>query len=206
MSNMLKLRDYQSSAIDAVFDYWREFDGNPLVDLATGCGKSLVMAKLIQRLIEGWSDMRVMIVTHVAELIEQSYLELLGVWPFAPAGIYSAGLGRRDARSQIVFAGIQTVHNKAQQIGHVDVLMVDECHLIPINSNTMYRKFIDALLEINPDMKILGLTATPYRLDSGRLDEVEIVCSTRSSTPTGLLTASETDSLLLDKQANGNRI
>jgi DNA repair protein RadD len=168
---MLTLRNYQSEAIDAVFDYWQEEAGNPLVDLATGCGKSLVMASLIQRLVEGWPDMRVMVVTHVAELIEQNYLELLGVWPFAPAGIYSAGLGRRDARSQIVFAGIQTVHNKAKQIGHIDVLMVDECHLIPINSNTMYRKFIDALLEINQDMKILGLTATPYRLDTGRLDE-----------------------------------
>ncbi len=99
---MLTLRNYQSEAIDAVFDYWQEEAGNPLVDLATGCGKSLVMASLIQRLVEGWPDMRVMVVTHVAELIEQNYLELLGVWPFAPAGIYSAGLGRRDARSQIV--------------------------------------------------------------------------------------------------------
>lgn len=76
---MLTLLNYQSEAIDAVFDYWQEEAGNPLVDLATGCGKSLVMAKLIQRLIEGWPDMRVMVVTHVAELIEQNYLELLGL-------------------------------------------------------------------------------------------------------------------------------
>lgn len=168
---MLELRSYQQEAEEAVFDYWREQPGNPLVDLATGCGKSLLMASLIKRLVEGWPDMRILIATHVAELIEQNYLELLGIWPFAPAGIYSAGLGRKDARSQIIFAGIQTVHNKAEQIGHVDVLMVDECHLIPANSNTMYGRFIAALRAINPDMKILGLTATPYRLDSGRLDE-----------------------------------
>lgn len=134
-------------------------------------GKSYVMANLIKRLAVNWPDMRIMVATHVAELIEQNYLELLGVWPFAPAGIYSAGLGRRDAHSQIIFAGIQTVHNKVKQIGHIDVLMVDECHLIPINSNTMYRKFIEALKEVNPDLKVLGLTATPYRLDSGRIDE-----------------------------------
>lgn len=142
-----------------------------MIDLATGCGKSLVMARLIKQLVEGWPDMRIMVATHVAELIEQNFLELVGIWPFAPAGIYSAGLGRRDSHSQIVFAGIQTVHNKADQIGHVDVLMVDECHLIPMNNNTMYRRFIEALRAINPDLKILGLTATPYRLDSGRLDE-----------------------------------
>jgi len=168
---MLQLRPYQKEAEWSVFDYWSNNSGNPLVDLATGCGKSLVMASLIKRLVEGWPDMRILVATHVAELIEQNYLELVGIWPFAPAGIYSAGLGRRDARSQIVFAGIQTVHNKAAQIGHIDVLMVDECHLIPANSNTMYGRFIAALREINPDLKILGLTATPYRLDSGRLDE-----------------------------------
>ncbi len=169
----LQLRQYQQEAEEAVFSYWQEEPGNPLVDLATGCGKSLVMASLIKRLVEGWPDMRILVATHVAELIEQNFLELVGIWPFAPAGIFSAGLGRRDAYSQIVFAGIQTVHNKAAMIGFVDVLMVDECHLIPANSNTMYGRFIAALREINPDLKILGLTATPYRLDSGRLDEGE---------------------------------
>lgn len=168
---MLQLRPYQQEAVDAVFGYWQEEDGNPLVDLATGTGKSLVLAELIQRLVQGWPDMRIMVATHVAELIEQNYLELMGAWPFAPAGIYSAGLGRRDAKSQIIFAGIQTVHNKVDHIGHVDVLMVDEAHLIPANANTMYGRFINALKTINPDLKIVGLTATPYRLDSGRLDE-----------------------------------
>ncbi|TJV67346.1 MAG: DNA helicase [Mesorhizobium sp.] len=168
---MLKLRDYQERAEEAVFDYWAEESGNPLVVKATGTGKSLTMASLIKRLVSNWPDMRVMVATHVAELIEQNYLELLGVWPFAPAGIYSAGLNRRDAKAQIIFAGIQTVHNKAAKIGHIDVLLVDECHLIPMADNTMYRRFIDALLAINPDMKIVGLTATPFRLDSGRLDE-----------------------------------
>ncbi|QKC99205.1 DEAD/DEAH box helicase [Mesorhizobium sp. NZP2298] len=170
---MLQLREYQEQAEAAIFDYWSEESGNPLVVKATGTGKSLTMASLIKRLVGGWPDMRVMVATHVAELIEQNYLELLGVWPFAPAGIYSAGLNRRDAKAQIIFAGIQTVHNKAKQIGHIDVLLVDECHLIPMADNTMYRRFIEALLAINPDMKIVGLTATPFRLDSGRLDEGE---------------------------------
>lgn len=170
---MLQLRPYQAGAVDAVFDYWGEEPGNPLVDLATGTGKSLVMAMLIKRLLDGWPDLRIMVVTHVAELIEQSYLELVGIWPFAPAGIYSAGLGRRDAKSQVIFAGIQTVHNKAEAIGYVDVIMVDEAHLIPVNAETMYGRFIASMRAVNPDLKILGLTATPFRLDSGRLDEGE---------------------------------
>lgn len=168
---MLELRDYQRQAEEAIFDYWSEEAGNPLVVKATGTGKSLTMASLIKRLVSDWPDMRIMVATHVAELIEQNFLELCGIWPFAPAGIYSAGLGRRDARAQIIFAGIQTVHNKAEEIGHIDVLLVDECHLIPVADNTMYRRFIEALRTVNPDLKIVGLTATPYRLDSGRLDE-----------------------------------
>lgn len=169
----MQLRHYQEDAVSALFDYWREEAGNPLIDLSTGTGKSMVMATVIKDLVEGWPDMRIMVVTHVAELIEQNFLELLGIWPFAPAGIYSAGLNRRDSHSQIIFAGIQTVWNKVAQIGAVDVILVDECHLIPKNSNTMYGKFLAAMREVNPDLKLVGLTATPFRLDSGRLDEGE---------------------------------
>jgi len=104
-------------------------------------------------------------------LIEQNYLELMEEWPFAPAGIYSAGLGRRDTQAQILFCGIQSVHNKAKRIGWVDLLMVDECHLIPKTADTMYGRFIQDLLAINPEMRIVGFTATPFRTDSGRLDE-----------------------------------
>lgn len=169
----MQLRHYQSDAVAALFDYWRDEPGNPLIDLATGTGKSMVMATVIKELVEGWPDMRIMVVTHVAELIEQNFLELVGIWPFAPTGIFSAGLGRCDAHAQILFAGIQTVWNKIDVIGHVDVVLVDECHLIPVKSNTMYGKFFAALRTVNPDLKTVGLTATPFRLDSGRLDEGE---------------------------------
>jgi DNA repair protein RadD len=168
----LQLRYYQNEAVDAVFNYWAEEAGNPLLDMATGTGKSLSMAELIMRLVNGWSDMRVVVATHVAELIEQNYLELLGAWgEWAPAGIVSAGLGRYNYSSQVIFAGIQTAHNKAALIGHVDVLLIDECHLVPFKSDTSYRRFIEELRKINPDMKVVGLTATPYRLSGGRLDE-----------------------------------
>jgi DNA repair protein RadD len=143
------------------------------VVLPTGTGKSGVAATLKRELIDQYGDMRILNVTHVAELVAQNHAELMGMWPWAPAGIYSAGLGMRDIRSQIVFAGIQSIHRKVQRLGTVDLLMVDEAHTIPRKSETMYGRFIAALREANPDMRLLGLTATPYRLDSGRLDEGE---------------------------------
>lgn len=164
-------RYYQNEAVQAVFDYWQEEPGHPLVDMATGTGKSGTLAMLIDRLLSGWSDLRVFVVTHVEELVEGNFKEYIGMCPFAPAGLFAASLGRRDARAQVLFGQLQTVWDKAEQIGHVDVLMIDEVHLVPSDGNTMYRKLIAALMAINPDMKIVGFTATPYRLDSGRIDE-----------------------------------
>jgi DNA repair protein RadD len=137
--------------------------------LPTGA-KSLVLAALCQELLRDYPALRIGIVTHVRELIAQNYQELMRLWPQAPAGIYSAGIGRRDARAKIVFMGIQSVHNKTDVLGDFDVLLVDECHLIPRNADTSYGRFIARLQDRVPDMRVVGLTATPYRLDSGRLD------------------------------------
>lgn len=166
-------RYYQVEAVDSIFAYWQEEAGHPLVDMAGGSGKSGTMAMVIKRLLDGWGDMRVLSCVHVEELVGDNFKEFVGIMPFAPAGIYAASLGRRDARSQVIFGQLQTIWDKAQQIGHIDVLIIDEVHLVPADGNTMYRKLITALLLINPDMKIVGFTATPYRLDSGRLDEGE---------------------------------
>ncbi|GJD31452.1 ATP-dependent RNA helicase DbpA [Methylobacterium adhaesivum] len=168
----LTLRPYQEAACTSLFAYWAANpESNPLLVIPTGGGKSLILATLMRQFIDIEPTTRIVQITHVKELIEQNYKELIGMWPWAPAGIFSASLRRREASSQILFAGIQTVYNKTAKIGHVDLLMVDEAHLIPPDAKTMYGKFIAALKAINPNMLILGLTATPYRLDSGRLDE-----------------------------------
>lgn len=168
---MMQLRDYQRDALDALYDYWRGGGGNPLIVLPTGSGKSLVIAAMVKELLEAWPDLRIGVITHTKELIVQNYMELLRLWPGAPAGIYSSGVGRYDARSRILFCGVQSVFRRIRQIGRIDVLIVDESHTIPRSSDTMYGKFIEALREEVPDLRIVGLTATPYRLDSGRLDE-----------------------------------
>ena len=121
--------------------------------------------------LKAWPDQRILIVTHVRELIAQNHAEMIGLWPEAPAGIYSAGLGKREAQARILFAGIQSIHRRAQEIGHTDLVLIDEAHLIPGNSSTMYRRFFDGLQAINPALKVIGLTATPFRVDSGMLHE-----------------------------------
>ena len=168
---MLSLRPYQRESLDALYRYWEGGGGNGLLVLPTGAGKSLVLASLVKELLERFPTFRIGVVTHSRELIVQNFGEILKIWPSAPVGIYSAGVGRRDARAKVVFCGVQSVFAKASVVGPFDLLIVDEAHLIPRSSATMYGKFIRDLLEATPDMRIVGLTATPYRLDSGRLDD-----------------------------------
>lgn len=171
---MLELRYYQRDSLDALYSYWRNGGGNGLIVLPTGAGKALVIAKLIEELLADYPDMRILNVTHSASLVGQNFEEFIKLSPFAPAGIYSAGLNRRDANAQILFCGIQSIWNKVDQLGPIDLVIVDEAHAISRNANTQYGKFFKAVREANPDSRTCGTTATDYRMDSGRLtDELD---------------------------------
>ena len=168
---MLELRYYQRASLDALYSYWAEGGGNGLIVLPTGAGKALVIAKLIEELLSDYPDMRILNVTHDSRLVEQNFKEFIGLMPFAPAGIYSAGLKRRDARAQVLFCGVQSVWNKVEQLGDIDLVIVDEAHAISRNANTQYGKFFVAVQEYNPDSRVCGTTATDFRMDSGKLTD-----------------------------------
>jgi len=166
---VIKLRPYQTEAIEETMRFMSENVGNPLIVLPTGTGKSIVIAEFCRQILSSWADTKILVVTHVRELIQQNYDELKGLWPDAPAGINSAGLKQRDYEPSIVFCGIQSVYKRASRFVKVDLVLVDEAHLIPRKTDTMYQKFLTNLKIMNPHMRVIGLTATPYRLDSGLL-------------------------------------
>ena len=167
---MVEMRPYQVEAVASIYRYFAERKGDaPLIVAPTGSGKSLILSEFMRKAAQDYPGTRILLATHQKELIEQDYRALLRIWPDAPAGIYSAGLNKRQARAQLLFAGVQSIHRKAREIGHVDLMGVDEAHLLPRSADTQYGRLIDGLRAINPAMKIFGLTATPYRLDSGVL-------------------------------------
>jgi DNA repair protein RadD len=168
---MLKLRYYQREAIDSVFSYFAHASGNPVIACPTGTGKSIIIAGFLAEVYEYFPDQRIMMLTHVKELIDQNFKELMELWPTAPAGVYSAGLKRRDTHNRITFAGIQSVGKRAEEFKHIDLILIDECHLVSDRDATLYRKFIDALMQVNPHLKVIGLSATPYRLGLGMITE-----------------------------------
>lgn len=166
----LALRDYQEYAVNSVYDYFSENDGNPLIVMPTGTGKSLVIAGLIHSIWMQYPGQRIVVATHVKELIEQNHRKMIEYWPTAPAGIYSAGLKRRDIKP-ITFAGIASVADKAENFGHTDLVIIDEAHLLSPKEGTRYQVFLNSLRRINPKLKVIGLTATHYRLGQGLLTE-----------------------------------
>lgn len=167
---MIQLRDYQQAAIDAVYAYWEKGGGNPLVEMATGTGKSMVIAELVRRISEDFPTMRVLMLVHVKELVEQNFKALVRLYPGASMGIYSAGLGRRDAHHRITFASIQSVFRKGAALGPRHLVLIDEAHLVPSAGQGMYLQLMGDLRRAVPDLRVAGFTATPFRLDTGRLD------------------------------------
>jgi DNA repair protein RadD len=166
------LRDYQRRAIEQLYAWFENGNaGNPCIELPTGSGKSHIVAELCKEAIQNWPETRVLMLTHVKELIEQNAEKMRQHWPNAPLGIYSAGMRRRDIGEPITFAGIQSVRNKAAQIGHIDLVIIDECHLVNHKQEGGYRKLIDDLTKINPALRVIGLTATPYRLGHGYITD-----------------------------------
>lgn len=170
----MELRYYQEEAVVGLFNYFLEKTGNPLVALPTGTGKSYVIAEFIRRALAIYPKTRILVVTHVKELVAQNHAELLEVWPSAPAGIYSAGLKRKEAHLPITFCGIASIHKSLAYFGRVDLILIDECHLISDKSETMYARTISELKQVNPFLKVIGFTATPFRLGMGMLTEGKI--------------------------------
>lgn len=169
--NPYSLRDYQRESIDAIYKHFEAHHDNPLVVIPTGGGKAPVLCTFIREAIEQWPDTRILQLVHVKELVGQNHETMMEVMPHLNATICSASLKQRDTSGQVVFASIQSIYKKGFDIGKIDLVIVDESHLIPHKAEGMYRKLIADLMLANPYMKIIGFTATPYRESSGRLDQ-----------------------------------
>lgn len=170
----MKARDYQKEAVDLLWHGLHEEQGNPLGVSPTGTGKTFMMNSLAKRLMRKYPTLRIMSVTHDATIIEQNADDMRAFWKGCNIGIYSAGLRMRDTRQRIIYAGIQSIHRRAKEFGMVSILFIDEAHMLSPNDGTMYQRFISNMLEINPKMRIVMLSATPYRLGQGHLLEGEI--------------------------------
>lgn len=169
---MIQLRPYQQVAIDAVYRHLRERDDNPVVVIPTAGGKTPILATICRDAVARWNG-RVLVVSHVKELLQQAVDKLKLVCPELPVGVYSASLKRRDTAHRVIVAGIQSIYKRACELDAFDLIIVDEVHLIPTDGDGMYRQFLTEAKVLNPHLRVIGLTATPYRLDAGAICSAE---------------------------------
>lgn len=169
-STVIELRPYQQEAVDAIYRHLRERDDNPCLVLPTAAGKSLVMAQLCRDAVGRWRG-RVLILAHVKELLEQTRDKIQKVAPemWTKTGVYSAGLKSRDTGHSIIVAGIQSVYKRACEFDPFDLIVIDEVHMIPPDGDGMYRTFLEDARKVNPYVRLIGLTATPFRMKSGMI-------------------------------------
>ena len=166
------LRDYQQRSIDQLYAWFAGNDkGNPCMVLPTGAGKSHIVAALCKDALQSWPETRVLMLTHVKELIQQNAEKMREHWRGAPMGIYSAAIGCKQLGEPITFAGIQSIRKRAKEVGHIDLCLIDECHLVSHKDEGGYRTFLSELKAINPALRVVGLTATPYRLGHGLITD-----------------------------------
>jgi DNA repair protein RadD len=161
----MELRPYQSEAIASLWNHIRTREDNPVLVLPTGAGKGVILAQMAKDVI-GWQG-RMMIVSHVKELLVQTAGNIQAMAPEIPVGVYSAGLGAKETGYAVTVAGIQSCYEKAAEFGPLDIIAIDEAHRIPDDGEGIYRTFLEAAKQINPSVRLVGLTATPYRTGSG---------------------------------------
>lgn len=155
------LRPYQQEAVAATLNHFRRSQQPAVIVLPTGAGKSLVIAELA-RLARG----RVLVLAHVKELVAQNHSKYCALG--LEADIFAAGLARKESQSKVVFGSVQSVARNLPLFDSAfSLLIVDECHRIGDDENSQYQQILSHLRQHNPQLRLLGLTATPYRLGKG---------------------------------------
>ena len=163
----LKLRDYQQEAVNGFWRFIKKTPGNPVLILPTAAGKSVISAKIIQDTLS--IGYRVLVLCRQKELLVQNQNALSSIDPSIKSGVFCAGLGKKQTEEDVVFASIQSVAERAFDLGRRELIIVDECHQIPRNDNTQYGLFLRDMKTATPNVRVLGLTATPFRMDCGSI-------------------------------------
>src|SRR5690554_4641070 len=163
------LRPYQKNAFNAVMDWVRRSVDPCLVEAATGAGKSWIIAALASELHRISKGKHVLCLAPNADLVKQNREKYLTTGDLA--SVYSASAGGKCLRYPIVFATPGTFKKVARAMGpKFCAVIVDECHGITPTIQTI----IDLMRDSNPNLRVIGTTATPYRLGEGyiyHLDE-----------------------------------
>lgn len=167
----MEARWYQSECSDALFDFVKnekdhKIGKHPVGVVPTAGGKTFIICLTIDKILSAYPNSNILILSHVEEILEQNK-EAIEDYFEIEIGLYSSGLGSKTIK-KVTVAGIQSIYRKPHLFKQFDIILIDECHLVPPNGEGMYRSFLSAL-----DAIYVGLTATHFRLGHGYIHEGE---------------------------------
>lgn len=157
------LRDYQQRIVDATIDHIKESFDSCLIEAATGSGKSHVVSELANWIFKK-SNKRVLCLAPSKELTEQNKSKFPG-----PCSYFSASVGVKSLRHHVVFGTPLTVLNGIERFKNFAAVIIDEAHEITPTIKTI----IEALKKDNKNLRVIGLSATPYRMKSGYIYQID---------------------------------
>lgn len=167
----MQLRPYQSEALAAVLSAMRD-ERFILLQAATGAGKTILFSELIRRCMTEYS-MRVGVIAHREVLVRQARDKLLKVWPEGRGRIGMACASAEkhmDVEAPVIIGSPQTLVKRFDSMPPLHLVIIDECHRVPPrNEKSQYRELIERLTDYYPKLRVLGVTATPYRLGHGMI-------------------------------------
>lgn len=165
---MRTLRPYQRECIDAILSTLQRSPRCVAV-LPTGLGKTVVAAHLVKE----WQGGNILFMAHTQELIQQSAAKIgdeIGVNPHIEMNIHGAEVGTLWQGDMVVVGSVQSMMSDRRLRKYrpypFDLIIVDECHHATASS---YVKVIDYFQDLNPSLKVVGITATPNRTDETAL-------------------------------------
>ena len=168
----MMLRDYQQRALDMLYSWFQDNkNGNPVLAMPGGSGKSVVIAAIAADAVKNWPDTRVLMLVRSQELVAQNADKLRKTWPNAPLGIVCASLGKSQWGEPITYASPDSVARNVLRLGHQDLVIIDESHMVSAKDEGRYRQLLASLWEINPSMRVIGFSASPYRLGHGMITD-----------------------------------
>ena len=167
---MLTPRYYQQECIDAAIDHLFDTDWHICLKIPTAGGKSLIQAEIAKRVYDIAPEKQMIFLTDITALIGQNKAELLDQWPDADTSVYSASYKAKNHKGELVFCGIQSVYKHPDLFHNVSIIFIDEVHRASLNKDGMYHKFINGILKNNPYARIVSLSATPWKLNTGTIE------------------------------------
>lgn len=155
------LRDYQQEAVDAILAHVRSSLSPCIIEAATGAGKSVIIAEVARQIFE-MTGKRILVTAPSKELVLQNHAKFLATGN--PASIFSASAGQKSLKHAVVFGSPLTIKGRISSFKKNFAMIInDECDLI----TPSIKDIIDQMREGNPNLRVVGMTATPYQLGKG---------------------------------------